>query len=488
MIITQQIINGVCSVTKTGSYFNLISAGGVVRVKLTKNGSTVLDSKMWVGMNLDKAQPFDEVEIYGADGPIEFWAGEISMQHFAFGNNAARAIRSAINLIYGEKQIVGADLTRRAVRVRSNKLIYLGGAGFLSGGWRVNPGETVEIPVAGIVSAYKPPAFIDYTITTGAAEISGMLENNAYTNASVYLSHDNQTRIYNTANGGTLRYTTDGGASWQSGKTDVYGYEFDKRTGTHYLLQLKGGSSSGSTVVFSRSADGIEWEQLYHNYNVWPQGANTGYTEYRAALVGKWMQRTFSGMTICCDIETGRVIVTENSINGATTQQGKWLDDDLRVGIFGTSNELYRTEDAGESWQLIAQGYYNSSFNVDADGSHLFASINSRPHVSEDGGFTWVQCGSSSWNGKPTCHIAGNLWVSYIGGIFKYVDMPKGPGSETTGNIGAASINVTVSQIFIKPDGTIYTARVQSDSVIEAKISIEGDVSSARVEVMELLA
>lgn len=234
MIITQQIINGVCSVTKTGSYFNLISAGGVVRVKLTKNGSTVLDSKMWVGMNLDKAQPFDEVEIYGADGPIEFWAGDVSMQMFMSSNAGAKAIRTDKKFITETQLVTSADITRQSVRLRADEEIYVGGAGVTGDGWRLTPGVITEIPLAGSIYAYRMPPIIDI----------GM---------SVFLENINN--FWSASNGGapgiSKRLVLDSGAvKLQQG--DFY-LEIDTGSGWIRHPDLGNVSASDAQMFFSRN-------------------------------------------------------------------------------------------------------------------------------------------------------------------------------------------------------------------------------------------
>ncbi|MCS6238009.1 hypothetical protein G3495_23430, partial [Shewanella baltica] len=147
MIINQSIRSGFVTVNKTGAYFSLISAVGVVNVRLSEKGRTVLDTKMWVGMSIDKAIPFDEITIKGDDGAVEFWAGDVSMSHAVFANGAAKAIRTNVKYINGESKIVDSDITRTAVRIRSDKDVFIGGAAFFSGGWRVAANQVEEIPV-----------------------------------------------------------------------------------------------------------------------------------------------------------------------------------------------------------------------------------------------------------------------------------------------------------------------------------------------------
>ncbi|GAB1110723.1 MAG: hypothetical protein SwBeaMacB_13590 [Shewanella algae] len=482
MIITQQIINGVCSVTKTGSYFNLISAGGVVRVKLTKNGSTVLDSKMWVGMNLDKAQPFDEVEIYGEDGPIEFWAGEISMQHFAFGNDAARAARSNVTLVTGLSQIVGADLTRKAVRVRSDKTVFLGGAGFGADGWRLAPGETVEFPLAGILSAYKPQAFLDYSNPNDVGVVAGFWPADNGT-GECYVSADEQTRVYNRS--GTLRVTTDGGDTWNSTKTGVNGYVVDKRTGIHYLSQR-----SSEISIFSRSYDGVEWEPMFRGSPESPAGTN--YSVYGPATVtGRKFQRNYSGFAHVFDIETGELKVTPLTKEALLLSRGQWIDDTQTVGIFMAGSKIFKTDDSGQTWRELSSAD-SGSFFADESGERAIITIGGYPYLSEDSGESWVKCGTVSWGGGSIpIHVYENLWVCHRTGRFQYASLENGSGA---GDYLSADsgIGYSASDIYLSPQtGVFYISRVNSNGNQNGQqcgIEILGDITAARVEVMELLA
>lgn len=486
MIINQSIRNGFVTVNKTGAYFSLISAGGLVTVRLSEKGRTVLDTKMWVGMSINEAIPFDEITLLGDDGAVEFWAGDVSMYSSRFANNAAKAIRTSVHLVDGEVAVAGSDLTRSAVRVRSDKEVFVGGTGFQSGGWRVAAGETIEVPLAGVISAYKREAFLDYSAPKALENEAAFFDANVFPDACVYVSGNEQTRIYNTsATGGLLRCTTDGGVTWKTIFDDVYCYEFDKRTGIHYVLQLVGVSGLAKAVVFNRSYDGIEWETMYRRYHEWPDGAGLSAVSYRGHIVNGWFQRTYQGMSICCNIETGQVVVKAVKVNGLNARQGAWLDTDLQVGIFGISNELFKTEDGGVTWRSVLADYYNATFAAAGDGIHLFASANTRPHISEDGGETWVQVGSSSWSSRIGVHVKDNLWIANYSYSIRYVDMPNGMGSQVSGTLIAAA-GYSFNHVFIRSNGEIY---FPSDaSLCKTGISVIGDLSAARVEVMELLS
>lgn len=486
MIINQSIRNGFVTVNKTGAYFSLISAGGLVTVRLSEKGRTVLDTKMWVGMSINEAIPFDEITILGDDGAVEFWAGDVSMYSSRFANNAAKAIRTSVHLVDGEVAVAGSDLTRSAVRIRSDKEVFVGGTGFQSGGWRVAEGETIEVPLAGVISAYKREAFLDYSAPKTLENEAAFFDASAFLGACVYVSKDEQTRIYNTStNNGLLRCTKDGGTTWQTTMNNVYCYEFDKRTGIHYVLQLAGSSSLGNTVVFSRSYDGVEWETMYRHYHTWPVGTGTAEADTRGQIVNGWFQKIYYGIAICCNIETGQVVIKIIKINGANVQQGAWLDADLQVGIFGTSNELFKTEDGGITWRSVLKNYHYATFAAASDGVHLFASANSRPNVSEDGGETWVQVGDSSWSDRRGTHVKDNLWIAHYSAYLRYVDMPNGIGSQVGGAL-ISTPSLAFNYAFIKPNGDIYFHN--SGTLYKTGISVIGDLSAARVEVMELLS
>lgn len=491
MIINQTIKNGFTVVNKTGAYFSLISAGGVVNVSLSEKGRTVLDTKMWVGMSIDKAIPFDEITIKGDDGAVEFWAGDVSMSNSRYSSSAAKAIRTDVKLVSGSKIIAGSDVTRTAVRVRSDKEVFVSGAGFKTGGWRVPAGEVIEIPLAGVVSAYKRDAFIDYSAPSPIEQDDSMYESGAFANACTYISEDEQTRVYvtNVSTGGSIRATEDGGLTWKTVLAgSVYSYEFDQRTGIHYALQLKGSLAYNGTVVFSRSYDGIKWETMHIRNHSFPDGAGMSRQTYRGLIVNGWYQVIFDGMVFCCDIELGNVVVTGVKFNGINCRLGAWLDENLKVGVFQslTDSKLVKTEDGGLTWRTVFDGKYGSSFVAASDGVHLFESTNAHPLISEDGGETWITVNTSSYIGNRVTHVKDNLWIGFYQSYVRYVDMPNGVGSE----IGGGLINtppLDIKSVFIKPNGSIYTAPVSAIG-FKTSISVTGDLSAARVEVMELLS
>lgn len=192
-IINQDIKGGYVTVSRPGYYFNLISASGVVRVVLRKKGEEVLDSKFWVGMSINEPIEYDTIIIYGDDAPVEFWAGKVSMNQSRSSMTGAAAMRTSLKSIRGGKvtQIVGSDLTRVATRVRASSDLVLTGASFSGGGWAVKANDVVEIPVAGVINAYKEPAKID--LTSVAMVSSGDVlpsSSNSYANAEPIVSPD----------------------------------------------------------------------------------------------------------------------------------------------------------------------------------------------------------------------------------------------------------------------------------------------------------
>ncbi|MCS6102353.1 hypothetical protein, partial [Shewanella baltica] len=398
MIINQTIKNGFTVVNKTGAYFSLISAGGVVNVSLSEKGRTVLDTKMWVGMSIDKAIPFDEITIKGDDGAVEFWAGDVSMSQARFSMSGASAIRSSVKFIFDNELIVGADLVRTAIRVRSDKEVFIGGAG-LKNGWRVAPNETVEIPLSGVLYAKKQTVYLDYS----APEVSDLDE--VFTGQAAgligrsYESEDGLLRLAETGSEPNKLYRSqDGGASWNIIDTNIKRYFYDARLQKHFVYKIAG-TGVPRIITLKTSSDGFVWRTIFRGALV--PDANIA-SDQPPAIVGKTFQALAKGelsgvFTIAIDIETGESLAKVINLDNANHKAGFWLDDRLMKGVFSdVNNDLYKTDDGGNTWRLVRESIPNSltlyTLKVASNGKNLLMTGH-YPLLSHDGGDTWVQAG-----------------------------------------------------------------------------------------------
>ncbi|KZK70287.1 hypothetical protein A1L58_14715 [Shewanella baltica] len=485
MIINQTIKNGFTVVNKTGAYFSLISAGGVVNVSLSEKGRTVLDTKMWVGMSIDKAIPFDEITIKGDDGAVEFWAGDVSMSQARSSLTGAKAIRTSVKMVLGEVQICGSDITRTAVRVRSNKEIFLGGSGFFGGGWRVPANEVIEVPVAGVVSAYKPDGYIDVSKVTTIGDVSGVWAASEGT-SYIWISDDLQQRIILVYPDKDLKISLDGGATYNTFHSNVETHQYDRRTGTHYVLMNNNGTPD--IMIVKKSTNLVDWTLVYMGQpddfeKIWG-----GWNVFGGSIVGRHLQYVGNGIVFACDIESGKVTTRELDINGEGNAYGAWISDDLKVGVFCRySGGVYKTEDGGLTWREVLAGAINDTFQAADDGLNLFVRIGNYPYLSNDGGETWVKASTTSWSGSWPVYIKDSLWASHNAGRFHYASIQNGIGKG--GYLGNAMTNYGAPSIcFSENTGVLTTCRLAGSIAQQVKVVVEGDITAARVEVMELLS
>ncbi|BCV40844.1 hypothetical protein [Shewanella algae] len=505
MIITQQIINGVCSVTKTGSYFNLISAAGVVRVKLTKNGSTVLDSKMWVGMNLDKAQPFDEVEIYGADGPIEFWAGDVSMtQNGKTTIVGAAAVRSSVVEVLGKKLLTQADLTRSSIRIRTNKDIFIGGVGVNGVGWRVAANTTEEIPLSGSVYGYRTPPELDLDGTEVGARDAAMWPAQPSYIDFMHVSDDEQVKFASSIDKTFIKV---GAADWQEHDFFLNEWNITKRSffynrakGIVYCLAR---FDQYGYNIYKSEDDCQTWQKIgYLNYYELCGSTRTDFQIRNLYMVGNLLSVGASSVWIAYNVETKEAFAANREDNPGQYYFGYslcWLDAGCQTGFeitsgVGNTGKVFRkTTDGGQNWSDILTSV--EAFNVDTTGQYFWVKkTDNSVYMSDDFGETFKapDASQSKSSTKHAIYVANGVFATSSAGNLRayYTVGDKVRGDQfATDAASAADGN---NRLCMTNLGALY--RGSKDSTFAQtegnrfQIDIRGDLSPAYVEILELLA
>lgn len=480
MISNTVIRSGFSRVSLSGKYFNLVSAGGIIEVELLKGGKQVFKSRMWVGMNIGHPIDFDEIVLRGDDSIVEFWAGNVSMSQNRGIMIGASAIRASTKYVNGETLLAGSDLTRTAVRIRSDKEIFVGGSGFGASGWRVLANQVEEIPLAGMVSAYKPQAFLDFskTIEHGELQDYWVPSGQGY----CWTSDDGVTRLATEGTSGdTLHLSINSGVDWVQTHSNVIAYLVDPNTGIHYLLRV-----FSTEVRFFSSVDGISWDTLTATTHAAALGVTLA---GRASIIGKLFQQPYQGGSLIINMETGELTTKLISPLGGTSAAGFWLDDELTVGVFHVygPNGVYRTIDGGDSWELVLDMGI-SYMKAAPDGINLCITVAASVYLSEDGGKTWFLAGGVSVSsGSTPTHLANCTFVFYRSGRLIYATLNA--GNPVIDYLTAQGLNSHCKFVGFNPSsGLVYTDRNAGSRSHQATISIAGDLSPARVEVMELLS
>lgn len=510
MIISQVIRSGLCVVSKTGSYFQLISASGIVNVILKLKGRTVLDSKMWVGMNLDKAMPYNEIIITAEqDGPIEFWAGDVSMQLFTFNNAVAKAVTTSRKFVYGKSQITDPNYLRRELRIRASKTVGLGGAAMNGDGWLANAGEIVTLPIAGTVFAETERAEI------GLANGTVAEDQNVYPNAidvgALNLTYGDL--MVNYANKQQRVLVSDQAVLFCDGVTWSEHPDFIGSTGSPTYFTRHGIQSPTGTMFIVERHITTNQIKLYQSED----GA-----EFKIKkIISESEQKTSAGITTTGFSSTYQPVLIDTKITVCyyshyliwDYQKNSWrcirseanngqiliaIADDVWLRTHESSAGIYqlqKTEDAGINWRTVynAEGTYNGSFIYNSlrpsfDGKNLLIKGNSLNHpiFSQDYGETWKDSGFNIAY-SDAVYITGNLnvWLLEQSGAVYYLDI-------TNPDLPLSAVEVNFPNqmnplgFVIDDTGQIYT--LMDGYSYSYQMAVAGDISPAVVEVMELLA
>ena len=495
-----------CVVGKVGAFFAIISAGGIVRVKLTLQGRTVLDSKMWVGMSINQSTPFDEIEIFGADGAIEFWAGAVPMtQQGTIAVRGANAIRCSKVPVMGETLLTGADLTRSAVRIRTDKEIFLGGAGVEGAGWRLPVGNYEEIPVAGSLYAYrqKPEIKISESVYVGTHTgkfkdtiDAGWVHISEDENLMLKWEFNYTPELWTVADDWVQHPDFPQGyvASFNMIKNPItkilYASIATFNGGAGYLnlyRSLDDGQSFESVTVLTWGADGQD------------QQISNSSTTQKMTIVGNILSINMSGVLIGYNLITGEqrnLSSGDNDQNGIKYAFGNlWFTSEDMQSISGTiSGDFLYTIDGGKNWDPF--GIQFTTVNAFNDGKYLLG-VNTggsrKATFSNDHGLSWYESDYRDDNGSrdyPSYFYDG-LWLVFEGVELWGFQIVDGALVKTQAN-NTYSISNSDDKPHIMDGGKIY--RFTSTKTVagyidvdEWQVSMTGDTSPALVEIMELL-
>lgn len=491
-IISQDIKGGFVKVSRPGSYFSLISASGVVRVVLRLKGSDVLDSKFWVGMSINEPIQYDSILIYGDDAPVEFWAGKVSMNQARASIAGANALRAKVIYADGETLLTSSDVTRSAVRLRSDKNIWLGGAAFGGGNnWKLTAGEMLEIPIAGSVYAYKPLAVIDLSSTVKEGLQADFWPTVTGGSGGFYVSDDEQIRIFHYMTGGKLRATSDGGLNWADVLTGVVAYVYHKQSKRHFAIAKNSGTNE---FYFRRSNDGFTWETLFNGQTIIEAGSAGNYSQYdEPRIVGDLMQMQWAGNWVAFNIETGEAFGGCRQSFGSLVNHSITLDSSMKsmiiIGYNGSKNVLMKTIDGGQSWYEVFSDVGGSGPISASEDGRFIAACGSDGYVSlsDDYGETFFKTSSQYAANTYLTHVYNGLFVGYKD-VYKAFYVLNGEAySEALSTVYDLSY---ASGVFVSDSGKMYTGKINSTTRDSSKMSlvITGDTSPAKVEVMELLS
>ncbi|WP_394131651.1 hypothetical protein [Shewanella maritima] len=492
-IINQNIHNGVLTIAVGTCYhFNLISASGVVKVELQNNGKTVLDTDFWVGMSLPNPTQFDKIIIQGDSAPIEFWADEVAMSQAGNINvAAAKALRTSVVYVQGQKQLTGNDLVRQQVEVRSDKDILLTGAAF-NDGWLLKAGDEKKLPLAGILNGYFPYPKIDLSATTLNQEISemwstgtGLFLNNLYVSddKTVYLAGHSQSLMANFDGAGWVKHQQFAHAN------DEY-VLFPSADGVIYMSKRDNNLMS----IWKSTDDGRNFSVVTTTFDISVlAGSDVNFSvhAHQHYFINDVISQVFSDVDINFNIKTERVTVNKHADPSykmlAKLSDANWLMVEHH-GYSYSGGKLYRSTDGGVSW--VADDYYTDlspdMLMTDKTGQYVVIKQSSG-HLafSADYGASFIECLAKSFylSANP-CFVSGGVWVLPYEGKFYGFQVRE------TDVLMLESVDLPLSvnrniQSYMNKIGEVFTR----DGLVGAEIqlSVDGDLSPAKVEVMEYL-
>ncbi|QLE85565.1 exo-alpha-sialidase [Shewanella sp. Scap07] len=514
MIISQDIKGGFVRVKRQGHYFNLISASGIVRVILQLNGSDVLRSDFWVGMSINDPIEYDTIIIQGDDAPVEFWASKVAMSNQGNINVVgASAIKTSNKAVLSKALIVDPSLTRSAVRLRSNKEVYLGGAAMNGDGWRLAAGVTEEIPLRGSLYAYKQLPELDISSAAIVNNYANLpAEQSSTSKGEVHVSDDNQTiLVFNSSifNDGHRFISTDGGVTFNAPSWDL---DIEINIGASakllyhsarnelYMLVMQE-DSRGGFRVFKSLDDGQTF-----NYITTANASTLVGTSYLNAQI----KAHFIGDTLCFHVSNGWFgLMDLDTLQFSNCQrESNYVDQavmdavpelsspatyntliqtslsgDMVVSFSSPVKRTLHSSDYGRTFRIVLNDFLVINEGKDCHylcGQNIYSTI--YPHISTDYGATWEKITEhGSVKNRAFFQYLDDKWFQFSSSAinlwYKVGDQWQKETQSVSGVESKDGIALASGDIL-----------QLGDSLNRVKVAVSGDLSPAQVQIMELLS
>ncbi|BAJ02154.1 hypothetical protein [Shewanella violacea] len=516
MIVNSSIKNGFLSMKKEGMFFGIVSCSGIIKVTLLLNGGHVLESKMWVGMSLPQAMPYDTIRIESElDQPVEFWAGKMPMtQSGSMIVRGANAIRCSKIAVMGEALITGTDLTRSAVRVRTDKEVMLGGAGFGGVGWRLPAGNYEEIPLAGSLYAYRLMPVLKVTESVYIESITGKFPDS--TDVEFMNISDDETVMLTWKFNATPKIWT-AGTGWiphanfashvGGGLTDSFGFYKDIVTKKLYAIVFNGSNGAhslqyGSFYIYESADNGLNFDliKLINFTDKTSAPANNSSTKMHVIKSGNVLSMSLGGVGVGFNVETrewnavaaGQLPV--NHLNSGISRFWFTSNDMTQASWLSNQDYILRHSLDLVNWDKTFTKEFTDLYVISNQVMLGWNNYGVRRHyITNDGGVTWHDTGANLGNGEEDMpvHMFDGIWCHFYGDVIRTYQIADGA------LVVSQSLDVKSgsgqSYPYILPNGKVY--RLNDTKTVAGfydadvwQLNLVGDLTPALVEVMELLS
>lgn len=485
MIISQDIKSGLVRVKRSGYYFSLISASGVVNVTLRLKGEDVLRTDFWVGMSINDPVEFDEILIQGDDAPVEFWASQISMSQSRATIKGATALRSTVFNLRGGKpyQIVGADVTRASVRIKSDQDILIGGAGLQS--WPIAANVMEDIPAAGLIYGYKQPANINFDGSVITAETAGEWKSK---NGNFWVSDDGNVRLQCSLTK-TYRQDLTVSTDWfavddidsVSSKTLTVGDD-----GAVYVLHYYG---AGDYVRIRKTTDGgLTWSLIISEQNIGLQNTGASISPTSTHFTIRQGARLWF-----INIDGSAIVYNDIGATNTVYRVSRHNQNVIMQARINSITGMYQSSDGGLTFELLSD-VPSSSFSTSVGGM-VFLTDAKRIYESHSlySGYKSVDDATASMHYKQNGMYEVASTIFWIEGkklvYLSYLDdSPR--VTEILSVASFADISGT-GWVYPSAGGSLHCEQssiVFGENGATVSYDIVGDIAPAKVQVMELLA
>lgn len=512
MIISQDIKNGFVRVKREGHYFSLISASGIVSVTLQLKGSDVLRSDFWVGMSINDPIEYDTIIIQGADAPVEFWASKVSMNNQGSVNlRGAKALRTNKMLVNGTAQLTSSDLTRTAVRVRTNKDIYIGGAVVSGLGWRLAAGTMEEFPVAGGLFAYKPPALLKIENSTYTAPDNAKYLMLTEPN-EIIVSDDKQTML-KWSNNEFPKLWTASSNIWSdhpsfllmsSAAIDLIKVPILDQI---FLVRMTGSNGTGGSFsycqfsIYASSDSGLTFNQVDFidvNLKVSESLISNSTNNIYLTLIDDILTISNSGVAVGYNVKTkewdakGSGELPDNL--KSNIRSFVYLDNDFSQFIYQDAiGKIRKTINNGETFDMLRESSYMFYMPTRNDIITTTNSSSKSILISSDGGLSWVLFSRNATNGIEDlpAYFENGVWLKFNGQYLESYQAQDGNAIIQLA-IDTQSLSSSKDKPYICNDGELLRFSSDNDGTFAVvdkwQLDLTGDITPAVVEIMELLS